>query len=225
MNESVGPFEVDDQGSIWYGKDLLFPNPSEKDLSIELMVKKVWIATSKCPWEGWRNELYDRNFIYDLAVTLQIKNLRENVKHFEREHPNAIYEYAEDPNVVWEVVKKWYSISTRKEFGDFGYTEWLTKNFKTFEDLHARQMMENGKCIAFSLWGQLYKDTAIHVICKDLGWSYLQDYTRFKTYEEMLSWKFEWCNDGGDAGEDGIGIYKQKLRPKFILPVWSWCRE
>lgn len=174
-------------------------------------------------FDDWENELYDVNFIYDLAITLKVKNFRKNVKRFQRFKP--MYGEPDNPEICWQVVKQWYQKSNREEFTDFGYTRWLTLNYEEFDDLHPRIVLVDGLPMAFSLWGELREDLGIHLVCKDVGWPYLQDYTRYRTYEEMKALGFNMCNDGGDAGEEGIRIYKTKLRPKFIVPVWSWARE
>ncbi len=188
----------------------------------------VLVSPQKCPIKGWSNELYDVNYIYDLDYTLGIRNFRKNVKKFEKAHPDTFYGeepfHADDVD-PWEIVKKWYQVSKRKEFTDFGYTEWLTHNFEQFEDLKARVGIADGQDVAFSLWGIIRPGLGIHLICKDIGWPYLQDYTRYRTYQEMKETGLNYCNDGSDAGENGIRVFKTKLRPKFITPIYSWIRE
>lgn len=203
---------------------------NDKELYLQLKnepipesIKKVWISTS--PKVGFEAELYDVNFIYDLDVTLQVKNFRDNVEKFKKEHQNVFYAEPSDPELGWSVVKEWYLKSGRGEFTDFGYTRWLTLNYAEFEDLHPRVVLVDERPVAFSLWGELGEGLGIHLVCKDIGWPYLQDYTRHMTYSEMKALGFNMCNDGGDAGEDGIRIYKLKMRPKFIAPIYSWVRE
>ena len=198
---------------------------------IEEGLEKVWIATRKCPIEpakDWKDELYDVNYIYDLDYTLGIRNFRKNVKKFEKAHPDNYYgvePLRDREGKAWEIVKKWYQISQRSEFTDFGYTEWLTKNLEVFEDLNPRVILVGDEAVAFSLWGTIRSGLGIHLICKDIGWPYLQDYTRYCTYLEMKEAGIELVNDGSDCGEAGIRAYKSKLRPKFIVPVYSWIRE
>jgi len=198
---------------------------------------KVWIGPHRCPIDGWWDELYDVNYIYDLEYTLGIRNFRKNVKKFEKAHPDIRWLTPDgDEEGVhthrgyighhgWEVVKQWYKISSRKQFTDFGYTEWLTLNLDEFLDLKPRLLCIDEKPVGFSLWDKLTEDTGIHLICKDVGWPYLQDYIRYRTYLEMKEAGLKYCNDGSDAGEAGIRAYKSKLRPRFIIPIYSWVRE
>ena len=120
-------------------------------------------------------------------------------------------------------MKRWYEISEREQFTDFGYTEWLTHNFHEFvPDLKPRVVTVEDVPVAFSLWGTIRPGLGIHLICKDIGWPYLQDYIRYRTYLEMKEAGIKLVNDGSDCGEAGIRAYKSKLRPRFIIPIYSW---
>jgi len=223
ISESGANLEIDPNLNIWAGKDELY---IEGDALFEdEQVRKLWISQTKAPM-GWRTELYDVNFVYDLETTLKIKNFRKNVNKFIRDHPHIEYTRTSDEyQGVYKVVKRWYEKSHREEFTDFGYTMWLVSNFATFEGLRGRIILDEGEPIAFSLWGELNEGLGIHLICKDVGYPYLQDYTRYMTYSEMLEKGFRLVNDGSDAGEHGINVFKHKLRPKFILPAYSWVRK
>lgn len=201
--------------TIYVGDELLYP-------SFEVSGRKVWISLYRNPF--YENELYDVNFIYDLEKGFP-KSFRENAKRFERDHKPE-WEVAK-PKEAFEVVESWYAkrLADRieNEFHDFGYTLYLAKNFEKL-NLEGRVVKVKGEPKAFSLWGKLNDRTAIHLIAKDLGIPYLQDYLRYKTYEEMKSKRFRYVNDGGTPTE-GIRIYKLKLRPYLIYPIWSWVRE
>ena len=229
ISESTQPLKIEMTGSrvgmrIWVDDDELF-FPPIMDAGMPKKVKKVWVSQRRAPW-GWKNELYDVNFIYDIKTTLSIKNFRKNLKRFEKAHPNAEYnttrhEYEEG----LQSVIKWYEKSKRKEFTDFGYTQWLVENYHLFKNLYPRVVTCDGKELAFSLWGELEEGLAVHLICKDVGLPYLQDWTRYKTYDEMRNCGFKMVNDGGDCNIHGIRRYKEKLRPRFIIPLYSWLRN
>lgn len=191
-------------------------------------MERIWIMTQKPPDVGFPNlraVLYDNNYIYDLQHTAHdTKNLRDNFKRFKREHPDIRYTDAGRKKDALKVVTKWYKTSNREEFGDFGYTLWLTENYDVFQDLEPRWVYDGDRPVAFSLWGRLTEDTAIHIVSKDWGWPFLQDYLRVMTYREMLEEGLTTVNDGSDCGEHGIRMYKLKLRPKYIIPVWSWVK-
>lgn len=219
------PFEYDPEfNQLWTGKDeLLYP--------ASIYRKRVWIGPNKCDARaggyGWKNELYDVNYIYDLEQTLQIKNFRDNVKKFHQKHVSGGEWHkldGPDPRAL-EVVSRWYSTSQRENFTDFGYTMWLLENFHLFPDLRARLLCLDEKAIGFSLWGQLTEGTGIHIISKEVGMPYAQDVLRAFTYQEMKEAGLKYCNDGSDAGEHGIMVYKHKLRPRYIIPIYSWIRE
>lgn len=222
ISESTEKILVDSD-VIRAGKDLYVPPLSGE---VPEDAERIWIALERPSSDGWSYELYDVNFIYSVDTTLKIKNLRDNVRRFEREHDQIDYVEAK-PDEAVEVVSRWYQKSPRKSFTDFGYTIWLAENFREFPDLRARVVEVQGRPVAFSLWGELDQERglAIHLICKDVGWPYLQDYTRYRTYQEMAAWGFKYVNDGGDAGLEGLRIYKLKLRPFLIIPIWSWVRR
>lgn len=221
ISESTHQLKIDRQNNIWADEGELY---IEGVAILEPQrVKKIWVTLQKAPW-GWKSELYDVNFVYDLEKTLKIRNFRKNVKKFIRDNKNLSYSEPVSPEICWEVVKAWYEKSNRKTFTDFGYTKWLTENYHLFENLHPRIVCSGEKPLAFSLWGELTEELAIHLVCKDVGYPYLQDYVRQRTYDEMLEKGFKTVNDGGDCGIYGIRRYKEKLRPKFIFPVWSWLK-
>ena len=222
ISESTHQLKIDEQDNVWADDEELYIE-GVAILEEPEKVKKIWVTLQKAPW-GWKSELYDVNFVYDLKTTLQIKNFRKNVKKFLRDNGRLSYGEPFDSKECWEVVKTWYEKSNRKAFTDFGYTKWLIENYHRFNPIHPRVVSRDGKPLALSLWGELTEETAIHLICKDVRVPYLQDYIRHMTYSEMLEKGFETVNDGGNCGEQGIDVFKQKLRPKFILPVWSWIR-
>jgi len=223
ISESGANLKIDENFDVWAGEKELYIE-GEAVIEKPNEVKKVWVSLMKAPY-GWRTELYDVNYVYDLAVTLQIKNLRKNVNKFIRNHKELSYARPPNPETALDIVGEWYKKSDRQKFTDFGYTMWLTRNHDAFKSLHPRLVCEGATPVAFSLWGELSENLAIHLICKDVGWPYLNDYVRYMTYSEMRDKDFELCNDGGDAGEHGIRVYKTKLRPKFIIPVYSWVRS
>jgi len=189
--------------------------------------RKIWITPYKLDGEQWRSELYDVNYIYELDYTLGLRNFRKNIKKFKKNDGGGGQWYKldkPDPRAL-EVVKRWYSISQREDFTDFGYTMWLLDNFHLFPDLNARLLCIDEKPVGFSLWGKLTEDTGIHLICKDTGVPYVQDVLRGFTYQEMKEAGLKYCNDGSDCSVPGIRAYKSKLRPRFIIPIYSWIRE
>jgi hypothetical protein len=185
-------------------------------------VKKVWIAPYKTT-RGMDSVLYDSNFIFDLKRTLDIKNYRANIKKFEAENHKFSFLEANETDAI-TVIKRWYE-RHKESCTDFGYTLWFAKNLKLFPDIHSNIAYIKDEPVAFSLWGELDKETAIHIISKDRGIPYLQDYIRHLTYTEMLSKGFTMVNDGGYSGDDGLRRYKEKLRPEFIIPIYSWVKH
>jgi len=204
---------------VWAGRDLVYPVRK-----IPRAVKKVWISLTK-PRKPWDYELYDVNYIYDLEETLSIKNLRSNVKLFEKQHPDAAYIELK-PKFTYEFVKNWYAkhLGEGKTYANFGWEMWLAGNYNKFDDIKAEGVAENGRLLSVSIWGKLNHQTAIHLICKDAGVPYTQDFTRYQTYQKMKDEGFKYVNDGSDAGLHGLRVYKLKLRPKFIIPIYSWVR-
>ena len=229
ISESTQPLKIEMTRNrvemrLWVDEDELFFPPIMDDL-IPKRVKKVWVSQRRAPL-GWRNELYDVNFIYDIETTLSIKNFRKNVKRFEKANPSAAYHYARiEYEEGLQSVIRWYEKSKRKEFADFGYTNWLVENYHLFKNLRARVVTLGDVELAFSLWGALEDRMGVHLICKDVGLPYLQDWTRYRTYDEMRNCGFKMVNDGGDCNVHGIRRYKEKLRPRFIIPLFSWLRN
>jgi len=193
------------------GRELLFP-------SFELSTEKVWIALEKNPL--MKNDIYDVNFVYDLGKEFP-KSFRENAVRFHRDS-QPIWREA-SPKEALEVVENWYAGRREGEYGDFGYTIYLAKNFHRFE-LNANVVEMKGEPKAVSIWGKLDEESAVHLVAKDLGCPYLHDYLRRKTYADMIEKGFKFANDGG-APTEGIRIYKTKLRPFLIFPLYSWVRE
>jgi len=218
-----------DAGRLWVVPDeeLYCPSWGAGYFQYPTIAEKVWVGPHPCPMRLGRSELYDVNYIYDLERTLRIKNFRKNVRRFEREHRSVSYEVLspDDSPIARYIVERWYEISKRSEFTDFGYTMWLSDRFGEFHDLRARVVYADGEPVAFSLWGVLRPGLGVHLVCKDVGWPYLQDYARYMTYREMLGEGLVMANDGSDCNEHGIRMYKLKLRPRFIVPIWSWVRE
>lgn len=216
-------------GDLWCGQDECFIASDAVEVYFEKKcIDRVWVMPYRCHRTIARSELYDINYIYDLEQTIQIKNFRKNVQRFEKEH-NHMWVDVGDEGDARAVIEKWYGNSKRKEFTDFGYTLWFAEHLRhskrTFPDLRSRFVFVNDEPVAWSLWGTLNSETGIHVICKDIGWPYLQDYTRMMTYKDMIEAGLKTVNDGSDCGEHGIRMYKLKLRPKFIIPLWTWMME
>jgi len=188
-------------------------------------VKKIWVIPRVPTEQNIHFEIYDVNYIFDLEETIGVKYFRKNVKRYSK-NGNVQYSVEGDPEIAFDIVASWYQKSNRDEFTDFGYTMWLVQNYEMFPDLKARFVYLNGEPVAFSLWGVLPSGIAIHLICKDaIGQPYLQDYTRMMTYKEMVSDGLELVNDGSDCEVPGIRRYKLKLRPKYIIPIYSWERK
>jgi len=204
---------------VWDGKNLFYPPIGER--RIVPNVDKVQVSLTKAP-RPFKTAIFDVNYIYNLSETLSVKNFRHNVKRFKRDHKDVKYAPAETKE-AYHIIKTWYTNKVG-DFADFGYTLWLSLNFVVFDDIRARVVYIDGLPSAFTLWGELNEDTAIHVICKDLGIPFLQDYTRYMTYQEMLEEGFKWVNDGSDVGIHGLRVYKLKLRPRYIIPIYSWIR-
>lgn len=215
ISESTETIHVKDGNLFVDDKTIYFPYDLDG-------IDTVLVALNKPSQAGWVEELYDVNYIYELSTTLQIKNFRDNVKKFAKRNSNCEYSADVSPEDGWKIIKRWYGVSKRLKFTDFGYTVWLAENFREFKDLKARIVRLGDKPVAFSLWGKLWNNVAIHLICKDVGIPYLQDFTRYSTYKEMEGEGIELVNDGSDCGEYGIRVYKTKLRPRFIIPIYSW---
>jgi hypothetical protein len=142
-----------------------------------------------------------------------------------REHPDVEHRpLKEDLNTALELLKKWYE-KRQGSYPDFGYTLFLMTHMEDFPELEGFVVYVNGEPKAFSLWGRMDDEYAIHIACKDLGLPFLQDYTRHVTYSDMLKMGFKYVNDGGDCGLDGLRVYKSKLRPRFIIPIYSLVRK
>ena len=235
MSESTEKFfisEIYAHGDLFVGdnkRECYIPSlyeESAESLFRDEELNKIWIMSR--PPERLqhliKHEVFDVNYIFDLSETIKIKNFRKNADRFIKEN-NPVYSYVSAPETAWEVIKQWYQKSKRDEFTDFGYTRWLSQNYEEFEDLRARLIYVNYKPVGFSLWGSLSKTEAVHLICKDVGYPYLQDFIRKQTYREMLLSGFKTVNDGRDCGIHGIRMFKMKLRPKYILPIYSWVRK
>jgi len=224
ISESTGALEFrDDTGALYIqGTDEIYipgDHPEAKSAS------QILIMPRPPEDSTWNFGLYDVNYIYDLKETVQIKNFRDNVKRFVRDHPQTGSTSSQDgTNIALQIIGEWYHKSKRKEFTDFGYTEWLARNYPLFKDLHPTFVWVDGKAVGFSLWGKLSPNTGIHLIAKDSGMPYLQDYLRMDTYRQMIANGLLYCNDGSDCGIEGLRIYKLKLRPKWIVPIWSWMK-
>jgi len=204
---------------VWVGKDLMFPVRK-----IPRRVRKVWVSLTK-PRKPWDYELYDVNYVYNLEETLSIKNLRSNVKQFKKRHTNIAY-IKLTPVYTYRFVRDWYAkrLGEGKTYANFGWEMWLAGNYNKFTDIVAEGVAENGRLLSVSIWGKLNEETGIHLICKDAGVPYTQDYTRYCTYLRMKELGLKYVNDGSDAGVHGLRIYKLKLRPKFIIPIYSWVK-
>jgi len=185
ISESTQPLLIDEHLNIFAGAGELYIEGEALLDDDEL--QKVWVSLGKAP-RGWSTEMYDVNFIYDLETTLAIKNLRMNVKKFIRDNPNIEYSKAKSNSDegLYPVIL-WYEKTDRRTLTDFGYTMWLTKNYNKFQDLQPRVVKINGRIVSFSLWGRLSEKLGIHLICKCDPVTYLNDYTRYMTYEEMKS--------------------------------------
>jgi len=220
ISERSKRMEVDSEGNVWVGDGELYFEGTPSAMS---KARRVWVSQNKPPM-GWRFEVYDVNYVYELKTTLQVKNFRDNVKRFERDNPKvrvAPFERGEALNLLEE----WYSAGKRREYSDFGYTLYLVEHFEDFGDLEGFLVYLDCDTVGgLSVWGRLGPDTAIHLVCKTRSDPFLHDFTRYKTYEVMADKGFKYVNDGSDVGIPGIRIYKTKLRPWLIYPVWSWFR-
>lgn len=231
ISESTAKLYIDDTYRLWVSPEgtELYLDPFTE--TIPDFTTKVWTSLRPAPKDSlFHTELYDTNYIYDTKYTLGIKNFRDLKKAFwrkskEKDFPKISVErkplHPEDP---FQVIRNWYNKGSRQSYSDFGYTLWLANEYEKF-DLKPILVYAEDQPIAFSLWGVLNDRTAIHLICKENGWSYLQDYIRYITYEDILAEGLPLINDGGDADIDGLRIYKTKLRPKFIIPIYSWCKK
>jgi len=219
FGQSYGDIFLDDIREIYIGgRDL-------EDALISDDIKKIWVVTRPPEIPQINYEVYDVNYILDLNETIGVKYFRKNAQRYSKDG-RAQYSPEGSPEIAKEIVMNWYQKSFREEFTDFGYTMWLAENYEMFPDLKARFLYLNDKPVAFSLWGELSSKMAIHLICKDsVAQDYLQDYARMMTYKEMVGDGFETVNDGSDCGEPGIRHFKLKLRPKYIVPIYSWVRK
>jgi hypothetical protein len=211
-------------------------------------VNKVWVTTvlpRRRQILNWDVELFDINYVYHLETTLQVKNFRDNVRRFEERVPHetiwskGFHSGIESGNYIGDdladstfagdtalsIVKEWYRMN-KEDVTDFGYTLWLSQHFWWFPDMRCIILKVNSKAVGCSIWGVLDRDTAIHLICKTTtGDLYSNDFLRYETYKQMKQLGYVYCNDGSDCGSDGIAAYKRKLRPKFIIPIYSWIRK
>lgn len=203
----------------------LMANELNIDLNIEDDEENIIIPFQKpkqpvliAPYHAdGRSILYDSDYIYKLEETVHIKNFRANIKKFDRDNKFELKKATESD--AKEVIIDWYK---KKKTEDFNYTLWFINNLKKFRDVHADIGYINDKPVAFSLWGELMDDTAVHIVSKDKGIPYLQDKMRMETYYDMLDRDFTHVNDGGDQGQHSLRMYKLKLRPVLINPIWSW---
>lgn len=195
-----------------------------KNLSCVNKVEKIEISTLEL--DGFKTSVYDVNYFYDLKETVEIKNFRDNVKKFVRDNKAEFKEA--DKEDVFEVIKVWYEKhknSNNSQMEDFGYTLYFAENYSLFDDLKVRITTVDERKASVSIWGGLNETVAVHLISKDLGIPYLQDYTRMETYNEMLKEGYRIVNDGSDVSLSGLRIYKTKLRPRYIIPIFSLERE
>jgi len=162
--------------------------------------------------------LFDKNYIYKLENTIDIKNFKANIKKFDREQSFSFKPATKEDATA--VIDDWYGKHSQTEDAD--YTIWFAMHFDTFPDIHANIGYINGKPSAFSVWGELTEDTSAHIVSKTTGTTYLQDKMRMCVYNDMIEKEFVFCNDAGDNGIHELEMYKRKLRPEFIIPIWSW---
>lgn len=182
---------------------------STKDTKLGVLVAPYLI--------DWRSSLYDTNYIYKLEETIAIKNFRANIKKFDKVNSFELHKATQGD--AYKILLDWYK---KKKTDDYGYVKWFVENLDLYKDIHADIGYINANPVAFSVWGELWTDTSVHIISKDRGIPYLQDKMRMEIYNDMIDRGFVYCNDGGDAGVHTLRMYKLKLRPRYIIPIWSW---
>ena len=96
--------------------------------------------------------------------------------------------------------------------------------FKTFkfkeDDLLAWCVEIEGKLRAFAMAGPISLDTACFFIAKsDPAISGLSEYQRWRVCGQLIEYDF--INDAGDLGIDGLKRHKRKLRPVHYNTVYS----
>lgn len=207
-------------------KNLIFP-VQDHDFPLYHYVNKVHISTKRTKREEYINKEFGRDYIFDLQETIDIKNFKHNYKRFERNHPSVEWVRAEMSDAFYFIekwfIKRYKKLGSNVEIPDLGHTVYLTSNYDAFPELRAKVIIIQGEVKAFSLWGPLTPDRSVHIILKcDTSLTYLSDYARYRTYLDMLVDKFIEVNDGGDMGVHGLRMYKLKLRPKYVIPLYSW---
>ena len=212
---------------IWTDEEeLLFP-PQDIDYPLYHWANKIHIANKKTNREGYTNKEFGRDYIFDLQETIDIKNFKHNYTRFERDNPNVKWEDAKMID-AFRYIGEWFHDRYKRsksncEIPDIGHTVYLCSMYEKFPELRAKVITIDGEIKAFSLWGPLAYNRAVHIILKcDTSLTYLSDYARYRTYLDMLVDKFETVNDGGDMGVHGLRMYKLKLRPKYVIPLYSW---
>lgn len=224
------PFLIKDTGisPIFVSPDVLYcPAPRYAFLSSpsDLNGYKVMMSYSKLdnvtsPHYDADITLFDREYVYDLNTTLNVKNFRDNAQRFIGDNPAVTVECLQSSNQLEaiEMLKQWYS----KHSGalqDFGQTVYTLEHFSEL-GLTGFVFYLRDEVKGVSLFrNDILR--AIHITSKDMGQPFLQDYMRYYTYEKLSRAGVRTVYDGSDCDQPGLATYKLKLRPTLIIPIYT----
>lgn len=213
--QSLFVYDNKDKNALYYP----IPNPQRFLASSKILDGcKVMLSLSKSGNVAYT--LYDREYVYDIQTTLDVKNFRDNAKRFVRDTFPIKIEPLQKSNQLpsIEMLKQWY----QKHYAalqDFGQTIYTLEHFSDL-GLEGDVFYINDAVKGISLY-QTNMTKAIHITSKDMGQPFLQDYMRFYTYEKLLDKGVTTVYDGSDCDDQGLAVYKLKLRPKLIIPIYS----
>jgi hypothetical protein len=179
---------------------------------------KVMLSLSKSG--NISHNLYDREYVYDIQTTLDVKNFRDNAKRFVRDTFPIKVEPLQKSNQLpsIEMLKQWYQ-KHYTALQDFGQTIYTLEHFSDL-GLEGDVFYINDAVKGISLY-QTNMTKAIHITSKDMGQPFLQDYMRYYTYEKLSRAGVRTVYDGSDGDQPGLAIYKLKLRPTLIIPIYT----
>jgi len=193
------------------------------------VISKVYIALKPAPGP-WVTRLFDVDYVYKLRDTLSVESFRKNAERAESRKLSISFQIPSDtPEVVPQIAEwlmNWYKNRLGQTHYDFGYVMWIAWNMNWFNDLRVFLAVDRKYEVrGVSVIGKLCPGRAIHLICKADDVPYLSDFLRRETYYWAFSEKgYEYVHDGSDVGLPGLRKYKLKLRPRFILPIYSWFK-
>jgi hypothetical protein len=172
----------------------------------------------------------DEEYIYDPHLIANaegraFRDIRKRVHRFEREHASQFRTMlVDDVSACHELLKYWRKRQGRKHpfLLDWGYTKAALDAFDqwTSEFLTGWCLEIDGKMKAFALVGETLPQMAHFFIAKtDPDVWGLSEYLRWRVYQTLSH--YQWVNDAGDLGLDGLRQFKMKFRPVDRLQVFS----